>query len=298
MKSCQRMVVHFIEKLSDEDTNTNRDTPESLIRKLMPTASEHFVTFILAQIRNSEMVNKRTRKWEKSIISECLNLYTRSPQGYISLRESGLMLLPHPNLLICYKNKVEQKTGYHNKIFEWMHNEAERLNIPKGGRIGGLLIDEMAIQESLEITKKGKNIEIVGFTEMGEEGDLIQNLKTGQQKQTVGSHVLQLLFQGLTGFRFPIAHFVSSQVNACDFYAVVWEAIDKLQHFDFDCKYVFMDGASSNRSFIHLHFPNNDAKSQSFTTYSPVNQFNQVVLLMDPSHCFKKIRNNIIKSGI
>lgn len=179
-----------------------------------------------------------------------------------------------------------------------MHNEAERLKIPKEGRIGGLLIDEMAIQESLEITRKGKNLEIVGFTEMGEEGDIIQTLKNGQHKKIVGSHILQLLFQGLTGFRFPIAHFVSSQVNACDLYAVVWEAVDKLQHFDFDCKYVCMDGASSNRSFIHLHFPNNDAQTQSFTTYSPVNPFNQVVLLMDPSHCFKKIRNNIIKSGI
>lgn len=78
--------------------------------------------------------------------------------------------------------------------------------------------------------RKDKNIELVGFTEMGEEGDTIKTLKDGVHQQTLGSHVLQLMFQGLTGFRFPFAHFVSEQVNSCDLYCIVWEAVDKLQH--------------------------------------------------------------------
>lgn len=295
-KSCQRMVINYIPEQSGH--GQNEESPLTLLKKLMPSASKNFMTFIIAQIQNSQSFSSKSRKWDKCIVSECLNLFTRSPQGYVTLRNSGLMQLPSPNLLICYKNKVVQKPGYDNNVFEWMHREAERLNIPKEGRIGGLVLDEMAIQESIEIVQKGKSMEIVGFTEMGEEGDLIQTLRNGKHKQILGSHILQLLFQGLTGFRFPIAHFVSAQVNACELYSIVWEAIDKLQQFNFVCKYVCMDGASSNRSFLHMHFPNKDAEIQSFTTHSPINPLNEVYFLMDPSHCFKKIRNNILKSGI
>ena len=73
-------------------------------------------------------------------------------------------------------------------------------------------------------------MEIVGFTEMGEECNLIQTLRIGKHKQILGSHILQLLFQGFTGFRFPIAHFLSAQVNICELHSIVLEAIKVVLH--------------------------------------------------------------------
>ena len=64
-----------------------------------------------------------------------------------------------------------QNPGYDNNVFEWMH-KAVRLNLPKEGRIGGRMMDEMAIEENNEIVQKGNRVEIVGFIEMGEENDL------------------------------------------------------------------------------------------------------------------------------
>jgi hypothetical protein len=61
------------------------------------------------------------------------------------------LVLPSEYLLVLYKNCVNQITGFNDEVFTWMHNEAERLGIPQDGRVGGLIIDEMAIQSDLRI---------------------------------------------------------------------------------------------------------------------------------------------------
>jgi hypothetical protein len=46
-----------------------------------------------------------------------------------------------------------------------MHTEAKRLKIPTEGWTGGIVIDEMSIQEDLQICKSGDGIEIVGLVD-------------------------------------------------------------------------------------------------------------------------------------
>jgi hypothetical protein len=50
-----------------------------------------------------------------------------------------------------------------------MHTEAKRLKIPTEGWTGGIVIDEMSIQEDLQICKSGDGIEVV---DLGEEGNI------------------------------------------------------------------------------------------------------------------------------
>lgn len=204
---------------------------------------------ILSQVEAASKAVKRQRRWDKLIISECLNLYTRSPQGYISLRDSGILILPSPHLLILYKGLVHQEPGFKADIFTWMAKEADKLDVSTQGRIGGILLDEMSIQEVIEIVRSGDDLELVGFVDMGQEREHTRALKEGVHKQIIGTHVLQLMFQGITGFRFPFAHFVNRQVSASDLYVLVWEAVNMLYQYGFDIKYVSMDGAKSNRSF-------------------------------------------------
>ncbi|WAQ99796.1 hypothetical protein MAR_024169 [Mya arenaria] len=74
-------------------------------------------------------------------------------------------------------------------------NEVDRHSIPDEGKIG-----------------EGIVIELVGFTDNEEEGDHCHTLKTGTNDKQQGTHILQRLFLGITGFRFPIAYFVTKQV--------------------------------------------------------------------------------------
>ena len=289
--TCQRLTVHY------KDPEPELTTRE-ILEKLMPFAKEETINFMLTQITNSQKKERKQNRWDQKTISECLNLYTRSPEGYRGLRDSSLIELPSISQLLVYKNSIKQNPGYHTEIFAWMYQEANRRNIPPEGRIGGILIDEMSIQEKLEIVKENGCIDMFGFVNLGDEGNNIENLRSGVKSKTTGTHILQLMFTGITGFRFPFAHFISNNVNACELYSLFWEAVNILQDFDFDVKYVCMDGAVSNRSFMHLHFPDHDCMKQDMKTSFPAQPDKKLIFIMDPSHTFKKIRNNIIKSGI
>ena len=176
-----------------------------------------------------------------------------------------------------------------------MHSEAERLHIPGNGRVGGIIFDELSIQQDIQINKSGEVIEMVGFEELGYEGNTCNILRNGKREKELGTHVLQFVFLGITGFRFPFAHFVTTNVQAYDIYSLFWKAVDYLYLFGFTAIYACTDGAQSNRSFIHINL----GKDSSTTVCSsPCNPNKSVIFMMDISHVIKKIRNNVLKSGV
>lgn len=83
----------------------------------------------------------------------CLTLYCRSPRCYEDLQKSGFLCLPSSRLIQIYKNKVSQQAGIQRHALEWMRNEALNQNLSTEGYEGGIIIDEMAIQEDLAIKR-------------------------------------------------------------------------------------------------------------------------------------------------
>jgi hypothetical protein len=196
-------------------------------------------------------------------------------------------------LLILYKNRIQNNVGFDNDIFKWMHLEAKRRALPIEGWSGGIILDEMSIQTDLQINKNGDVVELSGLMEMGSEGNTCHILRTGKADNILGTHALQLVFSGITGFRFPFAYFITDGIQAPELYSLFWEAVDKLQTFGFKAIYTCMDGAQCNRSFLKYNVSN-------LTTYSSQNPCNldSMIFMMDVSHVLKKIRNNMLKSGI
>lgn len=146
----------------------------------------------------------------------------------------------------------------------------------------------------MQIEKNGNVLELTGFTELGEEGENIQQLRKGSKNKIMGTHVLQLLFYGLNGFRFPFAHFVTDNIQASEVYALFWKAVYILFTFGFKVIYTCMDGAQANRICLHTCLGKGPTQ---FIRPSPCTS-QSVVFMMDISHVLKKIRNNIMKSGI
>ncbi|KAH3754220.1 hypothetical protein DPMN_188884 [Dreissena polymorpha] len=87
----------------------------------------------------------------------------------------------------------------------------------------------MAIQADLQIIKNGDVVELCGFANAGDEGNSCTILRTGKNEKVVGTYALQFVFLGLTGFRFPFAHFITNGVQATELYGLFWEAVDKFQ---------------------------------------------------------------------
>lgn len=77
----------------------------------------------------------------------------------------------------------------------------------------------------------------------------------GNNTQTMATHVLQIIFLGITGFRFPIAHFPVTEATASEIHCMFHRAVHYLSTWGFHVKYVNMDGASANRVFMHLNLP-------------------------------------------
>ena len=103
------------------------------------------------------------------------------------------------------------------------------------------------------------------------------------------------MFLGITWFRFPFAHFVTTNIQAYDIYSLFWEAVDYLYLVGFTAIYAFTDGAQSNRFFIHINL----GKDSSTTVCSSqCNPIKSVIFMMDISHVIKKFRNNVLKSGV
>ena len=68
-----------------------------------------------------------------------------------------------------------------------------------------MIFDEMSIQQDIQMDKNGNMLELTGFTELGKEGDICHQLRKGSKNKTLRTHVLQMLYLGLNGFRFPVA---------------------------------------------------------------------------------------------
>ena len=181
-----------------------------------------------------------------------------------------------------------------------MKVEAEKINLPEEGYEGGLLIDEMTIQDDLQMKKKGDGFELIGFVESCTES-MYMNTLMGKHEPKLASHALQILFLGQTGFRFPVAHFATDSASPSELYLMFWKCVKMLGLFGFKVTYVSLDGAQANRDFMKMFLPQDAKKSNTMTTMKFRNIFDphspSICIIMDYSHVMKKIRNNVSKSG-
>ena len=56
-----------------------------------------------------------------------------------------MVQLPSGKLLQYHKNVVSQPPGINESVIKWMVDEAKRKSIDTAGKVGGLILDEMAI---------------------------------------------------------------------------------------------------------------------------------------------------------
>jgi hypothetical protein len=67
------------------------------------------------------------------------------------LKKSGLLVLPSKRLLQYYKNSIKQTTCFNEDNLKWRAKEANNKQVSDFGKHGGLVMDEMSIQDDLVI---------------------------------------------------------------------------------------------------------------------------------------------------
>ncbi|ELT87513.1 hypothetical protein CAPTEDRAFT_190460 [Capitella teleta] len=195
------------------------------------------------------------------------------------------------------KNIIEQPPGLNRKHLWWMRAEADEHGLKPDERVGGLIFDEMSIQEDIHVSHRGIKSYYTGLVQHNEEGDALVQLRKGKSEVQLASHVLQILFVSHSGFRFPVAHYPTHEAQAPELFHVIWEAIDKLDDWGFNVEYLCQDGAVANRQLVQIFCAGKLPRDVNFTAPSMLNPTQNMVFIMDPKHTHKKIRNGLLSSG-
>jgi len=97
--------------------------------------------------------------------------------------------------------------------------------------------------------------------------EIVINILTDAEKEKVqlASHVLQFVFLGHPGFRFPLAHWPTKEVDPATLYIHFWKSVYRLLQGGFSVHYCCCDGESANRSFIKPHFSGLDPYDEKST---------------------------------
>ena len=204
------------------------------------------------------------------------------------------MVLPAESTLRCYKNCVTQQPGTSFEMFMWMRKEADRHNVSEAGRHGGLILDEMSIQDDIQVMRKEDRWNLLGDRNVGPVLNNITIIMAGKKEVKMATHVLQCIFAGSGGFRWPIAYYATTTAITHQLITIIWDLVDSLSEYDFSVDYVMFDGASANRSCINHMCPN--PRDHNFTVTNIYDDGKQITLVQDAKHCLKKIRNNVESS--
>ena len=224
-------------KVADTVLDAEHDWKD-VVDEIFKDGTEELRTFIKAQ---KEALTK-VKKWDSKILSTCLNLYVRRPKSFKDLKDSQLFILPSGRTIRRYKNVVKQKPGIVPEMLEWMKQTAENARISKCGWEGYLILDEMKIQEDLVVKKQKSKIELIGFVEQPDPIQRFEAHKRNNTQKPLASNVLQFVFLGQTGFRFPVASFPTTTAKASELYINVHEVIRILRYFGFTITAIMMDG--------------------------------------------------------
>lgn len=91
----------------------------------------------------------------KLLLHSQVEAVTKSKQAYrwdmrlVRLRD--FLILPSGRTLQRYKNKVLQHAGVVADNLDWMQESAKKQAVPAIGYKGGIVVDEMTIQEDIQV---------------------------------------------------------------------------------------------------------------------------------------------------
>jgi hypothetical protein len=136
----------------------------------------------------------------------------------------------------------------------------------------------MSIQSDLQFKTRNGSIQPIGFTECTPESVVLDQINTNKNERTLVMYVLQLVFLGFTGYRFPFAHFPTATTSGHELYLLLWKSVNMLSMFGFKVQYISTDGVQSNRDLFKLLVPD--------FIYSKDNPL--LFFIMDYSHVIKK----------
>lgn len=118
---------------------------------------------------------------------------------------------------------------------------------------------------------------------------IFQKLKSNKNERILTTHILQFVFLGSTGFRFPFHRSVTNIAPGHELYLSIWQSGNMLINVGFKIRYITTDGAQTNKDLLKLLLPEfKSIYSKSCSFRNLYNPDEEVVFIMNFSHIVKK----------
>ncbi|GFS27409.1 transposable element P transposase [Elysia marginata] len=222
-----------------------------------------------------DMSVKKKKRWDAHNKSQALSIYHASPKAYLLFRK--IFHLPSVTTMRRTMAKLDIYPGFPSSVIEAFKVKVTQME-PRD-RLCILVFDEMSLKCSLNYNVERDYVE--GLEDFG--------MACGRTEKA-SNHATVFMARGLMAkWKQPFGYFLShSTIKPAILHRVLMTAIEKLKSLDLTVKAVICDQGSNNCSVF---------RNLGVTPEKPYFQHleSEVLVIFDPPHLLKNIRNNLMK---
>lgn len=232
---------------------------------------------------------KPSAKYPPSLRAFCMTLHFISPKAYDYVRNKFGKNIPHPETIREWyrSSDLDSTSGINKKSLDSIAELAKQMK-SKGKQLTiSLLFDEMAILRNLTWCRNQNKF--VGLADCGtiEEAE----------EMTLADNVIVFMACGINAdFQQPIAFHFIKQLKANDRADIVRKVIKEVSMRGIKVKTIVFDGLSANGKMCQILGADFTLRNGIYKTdfKNPFDE-NEVLIMYDPSHMEKLIRNTLGK---
>lgn len=239
--------------------------------------------FYFRQYRKS-LKKTLPKKYSEELKVFALTLHYYSPAAYKYVRRTFNTCLPHTRTISRWYQSINGLPGFTSEAFEALKLKA---GASENEIICALVMDEMAIRQHEEwVPSQGKSY---GYVDMG----------TGSQENIIASNALVFLLNCINGnWKIPVGYFLIAGIKAESKKGLVIECLKKCFEAGIKVVSLTFDGAPTNLTMAKILGCDLNYTSLKTSFQHPSKNGDEVVVLLDPCHMVKLVRNTLGEKGL
>ena len=219
-----------------------------------------------AKINNKPLPNQYGPEIRKFAVTT----HFYSPKAFSFIRKQFMDCLPHPKTLSVWYSSVNGAPGFTSEAFDVLKAKAEERKI-----VCSLVFDEVAIKRCIEYDGQ----QYYGYADMG---SIIEVNENEEAKEA-----LVFMLVAINGsWKIPVGYFLSHSLNSEQKLGLLKQCLFLVKSVGIEISNITFDGCATNLSMA-------SALGCSFSPSNLKTNFGEenILLLLDPSHMMKLIRN-------
>jgi len=297
----------IIKILESEGVHISEDLNESFTRIIMASESLTDIQkmFLQEQWSSAHKSSSKSHVWHPTMIRLALNIYMRGTNHYNSVRDLGVIRLPHARTLFDYAHSIQAKGGINEELVRLVAERVEQLNEPHKD-LHVLMCDGIHVSQNL--VYRVSDGELVGYAHLDEIDKELERLDKYIQgkdpintERQLATEVLAYLVKGMASdVKCVIASYPMKVMTKEMLYRHSWNVIRHLETAGVKILAFICDGHPVNRSFFDMHVPyTTDTKFKVIfdTVNFCASEYRLLFFISDLCHLLKTLRNSFYNSG-